>query len=105
MLVDADVLVLLSDIDALYSRPPLEPGAVKIDTVAWHDDLSGVTFGDVGAAGVGTGGAGTKVAAAKVAAAAGIPTLLASTDQVAEALTGAQLGTWFEAVGSLNFTS
>jgi len=105
VLVDADVLVLLSDIDALYSRPPLEPGAVKIDTVAFDDDLSGVTFGDVGAAGVGTGGAGTKVAAAKLAAAAGIPTLLASTDRVADALTGQDLGTWFEAAGSLHFTS
>jgi len=105
VLVDADVLVLLSDIDALYSRPPLEPGAVKIDTVRFDDDLAGVTFGDVASAGVGTGGAGTKVAAAKLAAAAGIPTLLASTDQVAEALTGAELGTWFEAAGSIHFSS
>ncbi len=105
VLVDADVLVLLSDIDALYSRPPLEPGAVKISTVPFDDDLSGVTFGDIGSAGVGTGGAGTKVAAAKLAAASGIPTLLASTDQVSEALAGAQLGTWFEAAGSLSFTS
>lgn len=56
-----------------------------------------MTFGDIGAAGVGTGGAGTKVAAAKLAAASGTPVLLASTSQVAEALNGADLGTWFEA--------
>ena len=96
-LVHAEVLVLLSDIDALYTRPPGEPGARKIENVPFDDDLSGVQFGDIGSAGVGTGGAGTKVAAAKHAAASGIPTLLAATGSVADALTGAALGTWFEA--------
>ena len=42
-----------------------------IDHVAFDDDLAGVEFGDIGAAGVGTGGAGTKVAAARLAAALG----------------------------------
>ena len=97
VLVHADVLILLSDIDALYTRPPGEPGAHRIDRVTFEDDLAGVTFGDIGSAGVGTGGAGTKVAAAKLAAAAGIPTLLTATGAVAEALTGHEIGTWFEA--------
>jgi glutamate 5-kinase len=96
VLVHADVLVLLSDIDALYTRPPGTPGARKIDSVPFDDDLTGIEFGDVGAAGVGTGGAGTKVAAAKHAANAGIPVLLAATGSVADALGGASLGTWFE---------
>jgi glutamate 5-kinase len=96
ILVNADVLVLLSDIDALYTRPPEESGAIKVENVEFADDLSGVTFGDIGAAGVGTGGAGTKVAAARMAAASGIPVLLAATGSVAQALTGADLGTWFE---------
>ncbi|MFZ2965150.1 MAG: glutamate 5-kinase [Rhodoglobus sp.] len=100
VLVHADVLVLLSDIDALYTRPPGEPGARRITEVPFDDDLAGVQFGDIGAAGVGTGGASTKVAAAKLAAASGIPVLLAGTGSVAEALTGAQLGTWFEATAS-----
>lgn len=100
VLVHADVLVLLSDIDALYTRPPGEPGARRITEVPFDDDLAGVQFGDIGAAGVGTGGASTKVAAAKLAAASGIPVLLAGTGSVAEALTGAQLGTWFEAAAS-----
>jgi len=100
VLVNADVLVLLSDIDALYTRPPGEPGAIKIDSVEFADDLGSVTFGDIGAAGVGTGGAGTKVAAAKLAAAAGIPVLLAATGSVAEALSGAELGTWFQPAAS-----
>ncbi|MGL4339958.1 MAG: glutamate 5-kinase [Rhodoglobus sp.] len=95
VLVRAEVLVLLSDVDALYTRPPDEPGACKISSVAFEDSLAGVTFGGVGSAGVGTGGAGTKVAAARLAAASGIPTLLTSTAQVAEALEGSELGTWF----------
>lgn len=97
ILIRADLLVLLSDIDALYTLPPELPGARRIPLVAFDDDLAGVTFGDIGSAGVGTGGAGTKVAAAKLAAASGTPVLLASTGQVAEALAGAELGTWFEA--------
>ena len=96
-LVHADVLVLLSDVDALYTRPPQEPGARKITDVAFDDDLGGIEFGDIGAAGVGTGGAGTKVAAAKLAAASGTPVLLAETSAVAQALAGADIGTWFEA--------
>ena len=99
-LVRADLLVLLSDIDALYTRPPLHPDAVKITEVAFDDDLGAVEFGDIGAAGVGTGGASTKVAAAKLAAASGTPVLLASTGDVAAALTGADIGTWFEAAAS-----
>jgi glutamate 5-kinase len=96
LLVRADLLVLLSDVDALYTRPPHEPGAVRIDTVALDDDLAGVTFGDIGAAGVGTGGAGTKVAAAKLAAGRGTAVLLTATHRVADALSGAEIGTWFE---------
>jgi glutamate 5-kinase len=96
-LINADLLVLLSDVDALYTRPPHEPGAIRIDDVRFDDDLAGVTFGDIGAAGVGTGGAGTKVAAAKHAAAAGTPVLLTSTGRVADALSGAPIGTWFDA--------
>ena len=95
-LVHADLLVLLSDVDALYTRPPHESGAVRIDNVSLGEDLSGVKFGDIGAAGVGTGGAGTKVAAAKLAAASGTSVLLTATDRVSDALRGESVGTWFE---------
>ncbi len=95
-LVGADLLVLLSDVDALYTRPPHEPGAQPIPHVPFADDLSGVELGDIGAAGVGTGGAGTKIAAAKLAAASGTAVLLASTANVAAALSGQPTGTWFE---------
>ncbi len=95
-LVRADLLVLLSDVDALYTAPPGEPGARPIAEVPVDDDLSGVRIGDIGAAGVGTGGAATKIAAAKLAADDGTAVLLTSTAQVAQALSGEQVGTWFE---------
>ncbi|AYF96955.1 glutamate 5-kinase [Protaetiibacter intestinalis] len=94
-LIGAELLVLLSDVDALYTRPPHEPGARAIELVPFDDDLAGVEIGDIGAAGVGTGGAGTKIAAAKLAAASGTAVLLASTANVAAALAGEPTGTWF----------
>lgn len=96
VLVDADALVLLSDVDALYDMPPSKPGAKRIERVAFGDELSGVEIGGSGST-VGTGGAVTKVSAAKVATEAGVSVLLTSADLVAEALTGQNVGTWFEA--------
>jgi glutamate 5-kinase len=98
-LVHADLLVLLSDVDALYTAPPGRPGARRIEEVRGPADLDGIRLGSVGS-GVGTGGMVTKVDAAGIAATAGIPTLLASADRVADALAGAPGGTWFTAQGS-----
>lgn len=94
-LIGADLLVLLSDVDALYTRPPHEPGAERIDLVPAGDPLSGVEIGSTGLAGVGTGGALTKVSAARHAAEAGSAVLLTSTGLVAAALAGERVGTWF----------
>jgi glutamate 5-kinase len=96
-LTRADALVLLSDVDALYTKPPHEPGASRITEVPIDDDLGSIELGDIGAAGVGTGGAGTKIAAAKHAARRGTPVLLASTGDVMRALSGEMVGTWFAA--------
>jgi glutamate 5-kinase len=95
VLVDADALVLLSDVDALYDMPPTKAGAKRIETVAFGSDLADIEVGGSSTA-VGTGGAVTKVGAAKLATAAGVSVLLTSTDNVAEALEGKPVGTWFE---------
>ncbi|MGR2751718.1 glutamate 5-kinase [Agromyces arachidis] len=95
-LVGADALVLLSDVDALYTRPPHLDGAERISDVAFGDELAGVEIGSVGRAGVGTGGAETKVSAARIAAASGTAVLITATSLVAEALAGSPVGTWFE---------
>lgn len=95
-LTQADALVLLSDIESLYTKPPSDPRAEPIDTVAFDADLSGLEFGSTVVNSVGTGGAATKVSAARRAAASGIGVLVTSADLVDKALTGADIGTWFE---------
>jgi glutamate 5-kinase len=96
-LLRADLLVLLSDVDALYTRPPAEPGAVRIPFVAAGDPLTEVLVTETNT-GVGTGGAATKLAAARMAADHGIAVLLTATDRVESALAGERVGTWFEPV-------
>jgi glutamate 5-kinase len=98
VLVQADALVLLSDVDALYDMPPSQAGAARIETVAFGQDLSQFEIAGSGSS-VGTGGAITKVAAAEIATAAGVSVLLTSADLVSDALSGASVGTWFEAKG------
>ena len=95
VLVEADALVLLSDVDALYDMPPTKPGAKRIDRVAFGADLAEVEVGGSSSA-VGTGGAVTKVGAAKLATESGVSVLLTSTDNVSAALEGQTVGTWFE---------
>lgn len=94
-LINADVLVLLSDTDALYTKPPKEPGAEKIERVAFGDELEGVTMGEAGT-GWGTGGAVTKVAAARLATESGTGVLLTATERIADLIDGENIGTWFE---------
>lgn len=95
-LIGAELLVLLSDVDALYTKPPHLPGAERIGRVPFGDALAGVEIGSVGRAGVGTGGAETKVSAARIAAEAGTSVLITATPLVDRALAGDDVGTWFE---------
>lgn len=96
VLVEADALILLSDVDALYDMPPTKTGAKRIETVKFGQNLEGVEIGG-SSTNVGTGGAVTKVSAAKIATESGVAVLLTNTDQVSLALDGAEVGTWFEA--------
>ena len=95
-LIGADALVLLSDIESLYTRPPDQPGARAIDRIHYGEDLHGFEFGSVVVNSVGTGGAATKVSAARLAAASGVAVLVTSADLVDEALSGREIGTWFD---------
>jgi glutamate 5-kinase len=96
VLVEADALVLLSDVDALYDMPPTKPGAKRIEFVPAGAELEDVEIGGT-STGVGTGGAVTKVGAARIATASGVSVLLTSTDNVSAALSGEAVGTFFEA--------
>jgi glutamate 5-kinase len=99
-LVDADLLLIASDVDALYSADPRrDPLAVPIPHVAALTPEIVAMAGDSGSA-AGTGGMRTKLQAATKAAAAGIPTVLFSGRDVAtvQALQHGQLrGTLFAA--------
>ncbi|GIM81583.1 glutamate 5-kinase [Salinispora arenicola] len=94
-LVDTDLLVLLSDVDALWTGDPTRPGSTPIAEVHDARDLSGVAIGGAGRSGVGTGGMVTKVEAARIATGFGIPVVLTSADLAAEALDGKPVGTLF----------
>ncbi|WP_072042041.1 glutamate 5-kinase [Nigerium massiliense] len=95
--VRADALVLLSDVDALYTAHPDSPGARRLGVV---DDLDGLEV-DTSRRGsaVGTGGMTTKLEAARIASQSGIDVVLTSADNVAPALAGQDVGTYFPASG------
>ena len=99
-LVHADLLVLLSDVDALYDGDPSLPGTSVVSEVRGPEDLAGITIGGTGKAGVGTGGMATKVEAARIATEAGIPVVLTSAAHAARALRGEEVGTLFHRTGS-----
>ncbi|MEV7321579.1 glutamate 5-kinase [Streptomyces sp. NPDC093970] len=98
-LVHADLLVLLSDVDGVYDGDPSRPGTTRIAEVRGPADLADVEIGSAGKAGVGTGGMVTKVEAARIAAAAGVPVVLTSAVHAADALSGADTGTFFHPTG------
>jgi glutamate 5-kinase len=94
-LVHADALVLLSDVDGLWTGDPARPGTHRIAEVHPGDRLSGVRLGRTARGGVGTGGMVTKVEAARIATGAGIPVVLAGADRAGPALVGEPVGTLF----------
>src|SRR6476469_3376305 len=90
-LVHADALILLSDVDSLYTGHPKLPASRRITDVRSDADLDGVDVSRRGSA-VGTGGMVTKIEAARIATSAGIPVVLTSADNVAGALGGGPAG-------------
>jgi glutamate 5-kinase len=97
-LVDADLLVLLTDVDGLYTADPaVTPDARKLDTVeSITDDVVGLVWNR--ADGVSVGGMATKLEAAQKAAASGIPMVIASGHQdgvLGRVLAGETVGTYF----------
>ncbi|MFC4001430.1 glutamate 5-kinase [Prauserella oleivorans] len=97
-LIQADGLILLSDVDALYDGDPRAGGTRKIAEVAGESDLDGLAVG-MSSSGLGTGGMMSKVAAARTAASSGIPALIAAASDAEKALGLADVGTAFAAAG------
>ena len=106
-LVEADLLLILSDVEGLYARPPGEEGNEEeggktggieiIETVAEISD-SIVRLASGSKSGVGTGGMRTKVEAARIATSSGIRTVIARGRRervVLEVANGERIGTTF----------
>jgi glutamate 5-kinase len=96
-LVHADALVLLSDVDGLYTGKPGRPEARFIAEVTSMAELDGIDVSRSGSH-VGSGGMVTKIDAAAIATTEGIPVVLASALDVVPALQG-RTGTFFHAAG------
>ncbi len=97
-MIHADLLILLSDIDGLYTDDPnRNPEARFIDTVETLTDEM-MRLGKGAVTEVGTGGMATKLASARIATAAGADMIIANGRDVGilhELLEGAQKGTLF----------
>ena len=96
-LVQADLLVLLSDVDALYTGDPAAPASRRIDVVRDERDLADISVGTAGRSGIGTGGMVTKVEAARIATGFGIPVVLTAAPLAGAAVAGESVGTLFHA--------
>lgn len=101
-LVTADVLVLFTDVDGMWTDRPGNPGATPVRLVTGPADLEQVNVSGRGSA-LGTGGMRTKAQAAAIAGASGTATIIASADDAQRLLGGlgvpADLGTWFLPTG------
>ncbi len=77
-MIGADVLVLLSDVDGLYTSDPRhDPSAEHLARVErLTPQIEAMAGGANAGAGVGTGGMATKLAAARIASAAGCSTII-----------------------------
>ncbi|EOY18013.1 Pyrroline-5-carboxylate synthetase isoform 5 [Theobroma cacao] len=92
----ADLLVLLSDVEGLYSGPPSDPKSKLIHTYVKEKHQGEITFGDKSR--VGRGGMTAKVKAAVNAANAGIPVVITSgyaAENILKVLQGKRIGTLF----------
>ena len=95
-LINADLLLLLTDTEGLYTADPRLVEGQFLAEVSYSDV---VLDGLSGSGPLGSGGVAGKVAAARMAAHSGVPTIIASartTGLVKRALNGEPVGTWVD---------
>ena len=99
-LVDADLLILLSDIDGLYTDDPRKNTEAKfIEEVEQIDDKI-LALGKDTSSNVGTGGMNTKLHAAIISTYSGADMLIANAsrlENIADIIAGKNVGTLFKA--------
>lgn len=95
VLVQARLVILLTEVDGVYTRAPGTPGAELL-----HDGTAALEAEIGEGSRLGTGGMGSKIVAARMAASAGIPTVIAGgkgRDVLLPILAGEPVGTRFRA--------
>ncbi len=81
-LIDADLLILLSDIDGLYTdNPKVNPDARLVKLVENVDDVLAMASSETGSS-VGTGGMATKLKAAQIATAFGADMIITNGNHI-----------------------
>ncbi|MBQ6707507.1 MAG: glutamate 5-kinase [Clostridia bacterium] len=98
-LVNADALIILSDIDGLYDEDPRENEDARI--IPMVNEIDDYIYSIAGGSGTkfGTGGMTTKIHAAEIACGAGIDTIIMNGEQpehIYDLLDGHQVGTFFK---------
>ena len=106
-IIDADLLILLSDIDGLYTDDPnSNPDARFINQVDVIDDKLLNMGKSTSGSGVGTGGMATKLKAAGIAVSSGADMVIANgndIDNIAKIMSGADVCTLFVSCKDENF--
>ncbi|KMT21521.1 glutamate 5-kinase [Clostridium cylindrosporum] len=98
-LVEADLLILLSDIDGLYNDNPRKNPDAKL--FSWIDEITDEIEKCAGGAGssLGTGGMVTKIRAAKIAVSSGSVMVIGNGSNpsiIRDIVEGKEVGTWFK---------
>lgn len=97
-LVDADLLLILSDIGGLYTTDPHRDSSARLIPQVYKID-AGITKLVKGTAGtLGTGGMATKIEAARLATSSGVSVVIADgreTDIISRIVAGEKIGTLF----------
>ncbi len=95
--IGADLVIILSDVDGLYTADPSKPDAVVIRTV---DNVTIELKNSLeGKSKLGRGGIQSKVRAAEIATTCGIPLVIANTHRenvIIDILAGQEVGTYFK---------
>lgn len=96
--VNADLLIILSDIDGLYDADPRKNSEAKLIPIVEEIDERIVSLGGSAGSNLGTGGMATKIKAAQIATKVGCDTIIASGEDsniLYDIVEGKQIGTKF----------
>ncbi|MCR5650604.1 MAG: glutamate 5-kinase [Lachnospiraceae bacterium] len=106
-ITEADLLILLSDIDGLYTDDPKRNPKAEFISEIGHlgKTVEGYAKDSVGSM-VGTGGMSTKISAAKIASAAGVEMVIANAEDLGNIhriVSGEEIGTYIHACRDKDF--